>query len=570
MTASATHRTNVPTSVSDTELELRQQLSNLRGLLALSMMMTERRQLDEILHLATTAIPALVSARPLGVHLPLGDGARWHAMRPDLDQPAFRADILTQLQRLPRNGGALTISGEPWAWAFGLPSPVDQIGTLIVASDNAPSEADMLVLRSLAQQTGIALSNARLHASHRTTNEQLSETVAALRNQTAIHDRFTQVALTGGGYQGVVDALFELTGLAASIEDRAGQVIASAGPSDTPVGRAVFNTKRESLIQGAALAGRPVRVGDRLLTVVRPHSDALGVLMLVDPSNLAGHQEEVALEHGATVLAIELARLHGLAETELRLGRNLVADLLQGQADDAAARALALGHDLNRSHRVVVLSVDAKHVTSDDALLRARETLSGSLTARGNAPSPLLMQSGNDIVAIITGKAADSDLVPSLLRDAGRRARIGIGSVCRSAEEFPRSYREAQVALKLAQASRRGSGVMRYDDLGVYQLLSEVADPRTLETFVRAWLGVLLDYDKAHSSDLLATLSSFLELGGNYDATAAALTIGRSTVRYRIRRIQELTGYDLGEPDARFQLQLATRAWSTINALTAT
>lgn len=567
MTASAIHTRPVQAALPEVELALRQQLSNLRGLLALSMLMTERRNLDEILHLATTAIPALVPARCLGVHVPFGDGARWHAMRAAVERPAARADILSQLQHLPRTGGELQISGEPWAWAFGLPSPVEQIGTLIVAADAPLSDDDTLVLRSLAQQTGIALANARLHASHKATNEQLTETVATLRHTTAIHDRFTQVALEGGGYQGVVDALFELTGLPAAIEDRNGHVIASAGPSDAPIRRASFNTKREALLQGAARAGRPMRAGDRLLSVVSPQPDVVGVLMLVDPNNLAGRQEEVALEHGVTVLAIELARLHGLAETELRLGRNLVADLLEGQADDAVARAQALGHDLHRPHRVIVLSVDPRHLSADDALLRVRETLSGSLTSRGDAPTPLLMQSGNTIVALLTGKAADSDLLPSLQRDAGRRSQIGVGGTCHSFLDFPRSFREAQVALRLAQTSRDGAGIMRYDDLGVYQLLSEVADPRTLDSFVRTWLGTLIDYDAAHGGELTATLSAYLDVGGNYDATARTLTIGRSTVRYRVRRLQELSGHDLTDPDTRFQLQLATRAWSTIHAL---
>jgi sugar diacid utilization regulator len=565
MTASATRQ--LPAPIPETELALREQLSNLRGLLALSMMMTERRQLDEILHLATTAIPALVPAQVLAVHTPIGDGARWHALAEPLDQPTARANVLSQLQLLPRQGGALMVAGVPWAWAFGLPSPVEQIGTLIVGAQEAPSEPDLLLLRSLAQQTGIALANARLHASHKAANEQLSDTVSALRHKTAIHDRFTRVALAGGGYQGVVDALFELTGLPASIEDRSGQVIASAGPSDANISRAVFNTKRDALLQGAGQAGHPMRAGDRLLTVVRPHPD---VLMLVDPNNLAGRQEEVALEHGATVLAIELARLHGLAETELRLGRNLVSDLLQGRAQDAVGRARALGHDLNRAHRVVVMSTDPKHLPADDALLRVREALSGTVTARGADPSPLLMPSGNDIVALVTARAADSETLAILLRELGRRTRIGVGGVCRSPDDFPRSYREANVALRLAQTARSGTGLMRYDDLGVYQLLSEVADPRVLEAFVRTWAGALIDYDVAHGSDLMATLSTFLEVGGHYDATAASLTIGRSTVRYRVRRIQELTGLDLSDPDTRFQLQLATRAWATINALTQT
>ena len=200
MSAAFTDTRDHPVPVSDVELSLRQQLSNLRGLLALSMLMTERRHLHEILHLSTTAIPALVPARCLGVHVPFGDGTRWHAMGKAVEGPAIRADILSQLQQLPRSGGALQIAGEAWAWAVGLPSPVEQIGTLMVAADSPLSEDDMLVLRSLAQQTGIALANARLHASHKATNEQLTDTVAALRHTTAIHERLTQGAREGGGY----------------------------------------------------------------------------------------------------------------------------------------------------------------------------------------------------------------------------------------------------------------------------------------------------------------------------------------------------------------------------------
>jgi sugar diacid utilization regulator len=555
------------TTSAPSEAALREQLSSIRGLLALSMMMTERRQVEEILHLATTAVPGLVSARALGVHLPVGEGARWHATGPELEPPSVRADVLAQLLHLPRHGGPLTLAGEPWAWAFGLPSPADQFGTLIVAAPTAPSESDLLLLRSLAQQTGIALANARLHAGQKAANAQLNEMVAELRHKTAIHDRFTQVALNGDGYQGVVDALFELTGLPASIEDRRGLVIASAGPTGAAVRRATFTARRDSLVQAAAVSRRPMRVGDRFLTVVRPHPDVVGLLMLVDPSNLAGRQEEVALEHGATVLAIELARLHGLAETELRLGRSLVSDLVHGRTDDAVARARALGHDLQRPHRVVVLSIDPRGLSADDALLLVREALSGSVAARGGAPAPLLLQSGHTVVALVTAKAADSGVLTALLGDLGRKSRMGVGALCQSAADFPRSYREAQVALRLAQNVRGTAVALRYDELGVYQLLSEVADPRSLDAFVRRWIGAILDYDAARDADLVSTLTAFLESGGSHEATARALTLGRSTVRYRVRRIQEISGWDLSDPDTRFQLQLATRAWATRNAL---
>jgi hypothetical protein len=58
-----------------------------------------------------------------------------------------------------------------------------------------------------------------------------------------------------------------------------------------------------------------------------------------------------------------------------------------------------------------------------------------------------------------------------------------------------------------------------------------------------------------------------LEFGGSYEATAQALSVHRSTLRYRLQRIGELSGHDLSLPDVRFNLQLAARAWQSLRAL---
>ena len=85
------------------------------------------------------------------------------------------------------------------------------------------------------------------------------------------------------------------------------------------------------------------------------------------------------------------------------------------------------------------------------------------------------------------------------------------------------------------------------------------------KAFVREWLGTLLDYDDSKNSELVMTLSDYLECGGNYDESAAALHIHRSTLRYRLARIAELTGHDLRKVDTRFNLHAATRAWRFLN-----
>ena len=100
-----------------------------------------------------------------------------------------------------------------------------------------------------------------------------------------------------------------------------------------------------------------------------------------------------------------------------------------------------------------------------------------------------------------------------------------------------------------------------FDELGLYRMLSSNRD---VGEFIREWLGPLLDYDVTHNRDLVPTLWQYYECGGNYDATARELMIHRSTLRYRLRRIRELTGHELGAVDTRLNLHIATRAWQLI------
>jgi hypothetical protein len=83
-------------------------------------------------------------------------------------------------------------------------------------------------------------------------------------------------------------------------------------------------------------------------------------------------------------------------------------------------------------------------------------------------------------------------------------------------------------------------------------------DPETAQ-FIVDWLGILIDHDAVARSDLVETLSTILENDGDYNDTSRALGIHRSTVRYRIHRIRELTQLDLHDPDTRFNLQVASR-----------
>jgi DNA-binding PucR family transcriptional regulator len=151
----------------------------------------------------------------------------------------------------------------------------------------------------------------------------------------------------------------------------------------------------------------------------------------------------------------------------------------------------------------------------------------------------------------------------------GDTCRLAVGSRYPNAWQVAASYREAQFVANLSPSAvgHLAPPVLLFDSLGVYRMLSSVTDPAGIEAFMKDQLGTLLDYDKRHHSDLLVTLARYFDSGGNIDQAAAALSIHRSTVKYRLKRIRELLGQDLNDGSARLDLHLATRVWLTLDSL---
>jgi sugar diacid utilization regulator len=553
----------------DTGAQLRARLSNLQGLLVLSMKMTESGDERRILHLATTAVPSLGHCRLHGVHLV--DGG-WRTMAGPCLDADVRTDLETQFTVVSSAGGAVAITREAWTWAFPLRSIEGHFGFMVVGAAEQPPDSEQFMLRVLGQQTGVALANARRYAHERAIGEELQQanaalagTVSALQRSKTIHERLTRVATATEGQPGIAQAVHELTGYPVAVEDRHGNLRAWAGPDRPEPYPKESQARREQMLRRAQAETRPIREGDRLLAVASPRRDVVGVLALVDPAGSAGEAELVALEHGATVLGMELARMRSLAETELRLRRDLVEELLAGTDDRSAlARAEALGYDLERPHRVLVAEGATGRREGEDAFFHAVRR-----AARDTGAGSLLVARGAGVVVLTGAELPWEELrVAVLARMSNGNCSIGVGGRCERPADFPRSYREAQLALRMQRSAGGDERATVFDDLGVYRILGDVRDTDAVQRFVRHWLGALIDYDEGRGGvELVLTLGRYLACGGNYDATASALKVHRSTLKYRLQRIREISGHDITDPDTAFNLQLASRARHTLAAV---
>lgn len=535
---------------------VRGQLSALRSLLTLSMLLTQQNDEVNILNLVVNAVEALGPCRTERILL----DERWQVVRMPGHEPR-RSDLASIIPA--QDGTRFELAGVPWSWAYSMSSPRGPSGYLVVGAEREPAESERFLLQVLAQQAGVALANARLHTREREQAEALRVTNLALRRSMEIHDRLTRVALSGEGQEGIAQAVYELTGYPAAIEDRFGNLRAWAGPGRPDPYPKAAPQRRESLLRRAVTAAGPVRDGERLVSVALLGGAAVGALVLHDPDEAAVEAERVAIEHATTVLAMELARLQTLAEAGTRLRSDLVVELIEGAPGPGAFnRAQALGYDLGRPHRVVVVEGGGSDNEVDVLFHAVRRA------ARDTRVGSLLADRLGDIVVLADTEAPWERFQASVVTELHDAAcRIGVGGRRSKLDELPHSYLEAQLALKIQKAIGGREQVTLFDNLGVYQVLATEQNTASIERFVHDWLGSLLDYDALHGSQLVMTLSEYLERGGRYDASAQALSVHRSTLKYRLRRIREVSGYDLGLPDTQFNLQLATRAWRTGQAL---
>jgi hypothetical protein len=239
--------------------------------------------------------------------------------------------------------------------------------------------------------------------------------------------------------------------------------------------------------------------------------------------------------------------------------------LLDGTPLDPAGeeRARSVGLDLDAPLRAVVV--------------RPATVVRDELTARGVrfvAVRPgevaFLAGDGPDLDPILAELAELAGLggLAGLAGPAGERRVVGVGRAHTGAAGAARSYAEARRAADFAAGLDRP--VLRHEDLGLFSLLADGGDPGPMADLVAEWLGPLLTHDGRRRPPLLPTLAAYLDAGAAQQATADALGVHVSTLKYRLGRIEAVTGRDLSAPSVRFQLQVALAAHRTLSVLRST
>ncbi|GAA2517473.1 PucR family transcriptional regulator [Streptomyces gobitricini] len=273
-----------------------------------------------------------------------------------------------------------------------------------------------------------------------------------------------------------------------------------------------------------------------------------------------GTAERYAVHSAIALLTLTTERSRSLQAAEQRLGVAVLRMMLAGQPDHARTVAGDLyGGLLDAPFRLLIAEpVPAERDPAAEAPLPAlAETLEAA--AARTAEAVLTVPEGDERLVVL---AEDGGAAAAACEAyAGKEAEEAGVVIGLSAPAGPiaaaAAYKQAEQALSVAR--RRGRALVEHEELAAGSVLPLLADD-AVRAFADGMLRALYEHDATGRGDLVASLRAWLSRHGQWDAAAADLGVHRHTLRYRMRRVEEILGRSLDDPDVRMELWLALKA----------
>jgi PucR-like helix-turn-helix protein/diguanylate cyclase with GGDEF domain len=420
--------------------------------------------------------------------------------------------------------------------------------------------------------------------------------------------------LPSGDLFAVANAVAALMDAPVTIEDRSSRVLAFSGRQDeadlsrveTILGRQVPERYSRMLTERGVFrdlyrSDQPVYIEPpggladfivpRAAVAVRAGDEFLGSIWAAVREPLTPDREQ-AMRDAARLVALHMLRIRAGADVGRRLRTDLVSTALEGGtgAGEAVSRlgladqpvvvlALAVpgiaNADLTEHRAAGASAAGASTAGTSAALATERQRLGDGLAMHLNAIHPrcAIALIGDvtygllPVTAGTDGEQRAARIAADFLDRIGGRGQavIAIGHVASDAAGLPaaRAHADRVLRVLLGGASSGGRRVACLPDVHAEALLMELRDLAAAHgDQPTGAVARLLRYDAEHGTNLVDTLRAWLDAFGDVSVAAAAMFVHVNTFRYRLRRLAEVSGIDLTDPEQRFAAMLQLRVMS--------
>lgn len=364
----------------------------------------------------------------------------------------------------------------------------------------------------------------------------------------------------GSGLQGLSRLLMQKIGKTVIITDSFGKVVSGHSPLEQEI---VIEEKiiLPSCVQNGEeypMSGMTVIRGKKYhFTIWSLHEQKVMGYLLILPGEIVENQKPF-VKIACNAAMVEMARKKELYESIKVYKDDFIRDILFNNYDGfnkASSAGRMWGWDFSLPHIVIVLHIKMEENRID----RIRHSLEDKLISC--VPSCITGKVGKQLVILYpvskdnqnNWKEKVNEIYKEIVIDFSEiQFSIGVGKLYPSATMLYRSYQQAKVALELGEITKH-EGVAFFDELGAVRLFYNQSE-QELEEFINEILGPIIEYDEGKDNSLLVTLWHYFQANTNINDATNNLYIHVNTLRYRLKKVEELLGKSLDDMETKFNV----------------
>lgn len=307
-----------------------------------------------------------------------------------------------------------------------------------------------------------------------------------------------------------------------------------------------------------------------------------GWITVIKPEAEWQELDDIAVEHAATVYAIEYLKQKAIEETQIRLQGDFLEEIIhRNYTNEAIAieQGRKLGYDLSLQQTVFYFTfTDFTKANMQQWINRLYQIIDQLLKQK---KKQFIIRTKMDSLMMLTDVVGNTPLAVQsycyeLVHEINKQwnyyfskipLRVGIGRHCNNIHLLSKCAQEAQQAEMLSPLLENAPAIVHYNDLGMYSLLMEMREAGIdLTNLYETNLDGLI-YRSRQSADLIKTLEIYLKHNQSIQTTADELFIHRHTLKYRLKQIESKTNLNLKSADERMKLQLGILAYKLVSYL---
>jgi purine catabolism regulator len=413
-------------------------------------------------------------------------------------------------------------------------------------------------------------------------NERISQqNMATVTRALDIQQVLTQIVLEGGGLKELAKELAGLIRQSISIENERFEAFASENIAAVDEARRytlrhgrtnpllVQALEERNILPEIRRTLRPVFIPqmpdvglemERILAPIVVHGEIYGYVWVIADDRPLTELDQMAIQSAATIAALMMLHQEAVQNAETSLKGNLLSRLIQGEAGREAVlndQALRYGIDLRMPFGMLLI----EQPNSSSGRLAQLYRRVNSLAALNNWPVVVGQFAGQVVLLAQVGSGRDALDLRALADQiyaefSAEKIRIGLSGTHRGADCVGTAHQECHDVLHIQRRLKSRAPCVSFEDLGYLHTL-HLAGANSLNS--NPYVPGVRKLLQEQHTELFNTLEAYLDSGGNSVQTAKALHIHRSTLNYRLQRIEEISAYKLDNSITRTNLQVVLK-----------